>query len=152
MRVFKFVSLLAALGVLIVLKTGSTSSADGPRSVLSSTNGKDEVRRWEMTGPWGGDVRSLVASPDDPNLLYLGTSDGQLFKSTDGAGTWARLKPGLGQPGLSIDTIITDPRNTRILYAGAWPVARDAQGGIFKTEDGGETWKLLEKTKGLSVR
>jgi photosystem II stability/assembly factor-like uncharacterized protein len=105
-----------------------------------------------MTGPWGGDVRSLVASPDDPDLLYLGTSDGQLFKSKDGAGTWTRLKPGLGPSGISIDTITIDPRNTKVLYAGAWPVALGAEGGIFKSEDGGDTWKLLDKTKGLSVR
>jgi photosystem II stability/assembly factor-like uncharacterized protein len=152
MRVFKFVCLMAAIGVLIVSKPGLTSRADGPRSVLSSTNGKDEVRRWEMTGPWGGDVRSLVASPDDPDLLYLGTSDGQLFKSTNGAGTWTRLRPGLGQPGLSIDTITIDPKKPKTLYAGAWPVARGAAGGIFKSEDAGDTWKLLDKTKGLSVR
>jgi photosystem II stability/assembly factor-like uncharacterized protein len=105
-----------------------------------------------MTGPWGGDVRSLVASPDDPDLLYLGTSDGQLFKSTNGASTWTRLKPGLGQSGLSIDTITIDPKNPKTIYAGAWPVARGAAGGIFKSEDAGETWKLLDKTRGLSVR
>jgi len=105
-----------------------------------------------MTGPWGGDVRSLVASPDDADLLYLGTSDGQLFKSTNGAGTWTRLKPGLGQSGLSIDTITIDPKNPKTIYAGAWPVARGAAGAIFKSEDAGQTWKSLDKTKGLSVR
>jgi photosystem II stability/assembly factor-like uncharacterized protein len=152
MRASKFLFLTIAIGVLILSKSGFTSRADGPRSVLSSTTNKGEVRRWEMTGPWGGDVRSLVASPDDPDLLYLGTSDGQLFRSTDGSGIWTRLKPGLGQPGLSIDTITIDPRNTKIIYAGVWPVAREAEGGIFKSHDGGETWKLLEKTKGLSVR
>src|SRR5262245_8690287 len=152
MRACKFVLLTAALGVLIVSKSGLISGADGPRNVLSSTTIKGEVRRWEMTGPWGGDVRSLVASPDDPDLLYLGTSDGQLFKSTNGAGTWTRLKPGLGQSGLSIDTITIDARNPKTLYAGAWSVARGADGGIFKSEDAGETWKLLDKTKGLSVR
>ncbi|HJZ68146.1 MAG TPA: YCF48-related protein, partial [Blastocatellia bacterium] len=45
-----------------------------------------------------------------------------------------------------------DPSNTNIIYAGAWAVARDEQGGVFKSEDGGDHWKLLEATKGLSVR
>src|SRR5215469_8104885 len=101
MRVRKPLSLTVVLAVLIVSNSGLTSRADGHRNVLSSTSDKGEVRRWEMTGPWGGDVRSLVASPDDPDLFYLGTSDGQLFKSTNGASTWTRLKPGLGQSGLS---------------------------------------------------
>src|SRR5499426_1978832 len=79
-----------------------------------------EIRQWEVTGPWGGDVRSLVASPDDSNLLYLGTSDGQIFRSSDGARTWTRLKPGPDRRGVSIDNIVIDPRNPRTLYAGAW--------------------------------
>jgi photosystem II stability/assembly factor-like uncharacterized protein len=113
---------------------------------------KGEVRQWEITGPWGGDVRSLVGSPDNPDLLYLGTSDGQIFRSTDGAESWRRLKPGPGKRGLSIDNIVIDPRNTNILYAGAWSVVPGEEGGVFKSEDAGQHWKLLDETKGLSVR
>ncbi|HKP84859.1 MAG TPA: hypothetical protein VJZ26_02105 [Blastocatellia bacterium] len=124
---------------------------DNPRDILTSTTTK-EVRQWEVTGPWGGDVRSLVAAPANSDLLYLGTSDGQIFRSTDGAKTWRRLKPGLERRGLSVDSIIVDPRDSRIMYAGVWAVASDGEGGVFKSEDGGEHWKLLEGTKKLSVR
>jgi photosystem II stability/assembly factor-like uncharacterized protein len=115
-------------------------------------NPRGEVRRWEITGPWGGDVRSLVVSPDNPDLLYLGTSDGQIFRSSDGALTWHRLKPGLGKTGLSVDNLVIDARNTKTIYAGAWAVSHDGEGGVFKSEDGGEHWKLLEGTRGFSVR
>src|SRR3954447_9859565 len=101
---------------------------DNPRDILTSTTTK-EVRQWEVTGPWGGDVRTLVAAPDNSNLLYLGTSDGQLFRSTDGARTWRRVKPGIGERGLSIDSIAIDPHDSRTLYVGAWAVARDVDGG-----------------------
>ncbi|HSO74316.1 MAG TPA: YCF48-related protein, partial [Blastocatellia bacterium] len=110
------------------------------------------MRQWEVTGPWGGDVRALVASPDDSNLLYLGTSDGQIFRSADGARTWRRLKPGLDKRGISVDCIAIDPRNPKVIYVGVWPVGRDREGGIYKTEDGGEKWKLLEDTARLSIR
>lgn len=113
---------------------------------------KGEVRQWDITGPWGGDVRSLVCSPDNPDLLYLGTSDGQFFRSTDGTRNWRRMKPGLDQLGISIDDIIIDPRNTKKLYAGAWTVSAKQTGGVFKSEDGGEHWAMIEATKGLSVR
>ena len=125
--------------------------ADGPHDVTNTGNAK-EIRQWEVTGPWGGDVRTLVAAPDNSDSLYLGTSDGQIFHSTDGAHTWRRLKPGLGERGLSIDSIVIDPRDSRLLYVGAWAVARDVDGGVFKSEDGGEHWKLLDATKKLSVR
>src|ERR1044071_7130160 len=75
-----------------------------------------EVRQWEVTGPWGGDVRALVAAPDNSELFYLGTSDGQMFRSTDGTRTWQRLKPGLGRRGLSVDSIVVDPRDSRTIY------------------------------------
>lgn len=137
--------------LLVCASTAALSSDDATRIVSSETNGK-EVRQWEVTGPWGGDVRALVASPGDSDLLYLGTADGQVFQSADGARTWRRLKPGLDKRGLSVDNIVIDPRDPQTIYAGAWAVARDEEGGVFKSTDGGQHWKLLEGTKRLSVR
>ncbi|MFL6216470.1 MAG: VPS10 domain-containing protein [Blastocatellia bacterium] len=145
-RNLPLLALVFALAVSLV-----PARADGPHDVTTTTNEK-EIRQWEVTGPWGGDVRTLVAAPDNSNLLYLGTSDGQLFRSTDGARTWRRVKPGIGERGLSIDSIAIDPHDSRTLYVGAWAVARDVDGGVFKSEDGGEHWKLLDGTKKLSVR
>jgi photosystem II stability/assembly factor-like uncharacterized protein len=131
--------------------TSSVNSDDASRIVSTNTNGK-EVRQWEVTGPWGGDVRALVASPADSNLLYLGTADGQIFRSTDGSATWQRLRPGIERRGLSIDSIVIDPRDANTIYVGAWAVARDEEGGVFKSTDGGQRWKLLDGTRKLSVR
>jgi photosystem II stability/assembly factor-like uncharacterized protein len=137
--------------LFVCVLTAVVRSDDASRVVSSSTSGK-EVRQWEVTGPWGGDVRTLVASATDTDLLYLGTADGQIFRSGDGARTWQRLKPGLEKRGLSVDHIVIDPRDPRILYAGAWAVARDEEGGVFKSNDGGEHWKLLDATRKMSVR
>src|SRR6185295_2136033 len=87
MRLYR---LLPILTLLFVCATAVVHSDDASRVIDSTTNAK-EVRQWEVTGPWGGDVRTLVASQDDSNLLYLGTGDGQIFRSTDGARTWRRL-------------------------------------------------------------
>src|SRR3981081_2715243 len=138
--------LLPILTLVFVCAFAAVATADdAPPIVSSSTSGK-EVRQWEVTGPWGGDVRALVASPTDSNLLYLGTSDGQIFRSTDGARTWQRLRPGIRKRGLSVDHIVIDTRDPRTMYAGAWAVARDQEGGVFKTTDGGEHWKPLDGT------
>lgn len=144
--------LFSILTLLIVCSFVALTRADDATHIVSSNASGSEVRQWEVTGPWGGDVRSLVASPSDSSVLYLGTSDGQIFRSKDGARTWQRLHPGLERRGLSVDHIVIDPRNPKTVYAGAWAVARDEQGGVFRSEDGGEHWKVLEGTKGLSVR
>lgn len=143
--------LLPILTLLFVCATAVGRSDDASRIIASTTSAK-EVRQFEVTGPWGGDVRSLVASTDDSDLLYLGTADGQIFRSSDGARTWRRLRPGLEKRGLSVDNIVLDPRDPKTMYAGAWAVARDEEGGVFRSSDGGEHWKLLEGTKKLSVR
>lgn len=148
----KLYRLLPILTLLIVCSFVALTRADDASHIVSSSTSGSEVRQWEVTGPWGGDVRSLVASPSDSSVLYLGTSDGQIFRSKDGARTWQRLHPGLERRGLSIDHIVIDPRNPKTVYAGAWAVARDEQGGVFRSEDGGEHWKLLDGTKGMSVR
>ncbi|HWO02777.1 MAG TPA: YCF48-related protein [Blastocatellia bacterium] len=145
-RGFGFLTLVAILSLLITVAPGQPLSDDANREAAK------EVRQWEVTGPWGGDVRALVASPDDSNRFYLGTSDGQIFRSTDGARTWQRLKPGINKRGISVDSIVIDPRNPRVVYVGVWPVGRDQEGGVFKTEDGGDHWKVLEGTSKLSIR
>jgi photosystem II stability/assembly factor-like uncharacterized protein len=130
-----------------------TRTADSRREISVSTNAKDETRRWEITGPFGGDVRSLVVAPDNPSLFYLGTSDGQLFRSADGATSWERVKPGIGKRGLSIDDIEIDPRNPQVMYAAAWAVTPNMNNemGVFKSIDGGKHWQLLNKLKGLHI-
>ena len=147
----KFVGLVFA-AVLTLSSATTLRSSTSDHDVLASVGPNGEVRQWEITGPWGGDVRSLVASPKDADLLYLGTSDGQLFASKDGTQTWQRLRPGLGRPGLSIDTIVIDPNNPSVMFVGAWAVTQNQHGGVFKSEDAGRTWKLLGDTKGFSVR
>ncbi len=103
------------------------AAEDGSRERLVDS-AERETRQWEVTGPWGGDVRSMVASPENSDLLYLGTSDGQIYRSTDGTRTWRRLKPGLRLRGLSVEEIVIDPRNPSLIYAGTWAVATRSGG------------------------
>ncbi|HWC76012.1 MAG TPA: hypothetical protein VG778_01035, partial [Blastocatellia bacterium] len=149
----KYRSVLYPILLILPALIVTSRAADSRHDSLSSTTSKGEVRRWEITGPWGGDVRTLVASPDNSDLLYLGTSDGQIFKSTDGAKTWERIKPGLDKRGLSIDNIVIDPQNPQVIYVAAWTVSHQGdgeQGGVYKSEDAGANWNLLSETKGLT--
>jgi len=74
------------------------------------------------------------------------------FKTTDGGHTWKELpalrhtKGHLWQPGaggMGLHTILLDKNNPKRIF-----VAISAA-GVFRTEDGGETWKPA--TRGLNI-
>jgi photosystem II stability/assembly factor-like uncharacterized protein len=103
---------------------------------------------WAVTGPMGGDVRSMVFDPKDANRLFFGTIDGQIYVSNDAGETWARLE-GFNRPGLLVDHLIVDPRDSNVLYAAAH--RHKEPGGFFKTTDGGKTWKEAAELKTEAV-
>ena len=93
-------------------------------------------------GPYGGDVRSLAVHPERPRVFFLGTSDGQIFVSEDGGGSWSKLAPGLNRRHLVIDNLAFDPLDPDTLYAATWELKSD-KGWLFRTRDGGQTWQEI---------
>ncbi len=107
------------------------------------------AQNWRPAGPPGGDVRSLSADRKDPQRLYLGTADGHIFGSADGAKHW-QLLGRVGGPDDVVMAIVVDSRNSRTLYATAWSL--DASGGgVFRSDDAGRNWRLIG-LPGQSVR
>ncbi len=98
--------------------------------------------RVEQMGPFGGDVRSLLLDSRNPDIIFLGTSNGRIFKSTDGGGTWAPLNPGIGPYRYVIDTLVQHPMEKDRVYAGAWDLHSDG-GGLFESRDAGRNWKRV---------
>jgi photosystem II stability/assembly factor-like uncharacterized protein len=99
-------------------------------------------QEWHPMGPPGGDVRTLASDPSDPKRIFLGTSDGHVFGSTDGGEHWSLL----GRAGTRQDSVITaivvDPREPLIVWASAWTQDPSAGGAIYRSEDGGIHWKV----------
>lgn len=111
-----------------------------------------QVARFERLGPYGGTVRSLMISPKNIKTVYLGTNDGQIFKSADGGVTWNILYPGLNRRQLVIDTIVEDPDSADHLFAGAWDL-RSSGGGLFESRDSGRSWTQVNlPTSNVAVR
>ncbi len=48
---------------------------------------------WQPIGPDGGNVRSLAIDPKDPDRIFLGTSAGNLYLSTDRGANMVALCP-----------------------------------------------------------
>jgi photosystem II stability/assembly factor-like uncharacterized protein len=99
---------------------------------------------WEFNRVW-----HLEPAHDDPDMVYAGVEDAALFRTTDGGHTWSELsglrrhgsgpswQPGAG--GLCLHTILLDPSNGQRMF-----VAISAA-GAFRTDDGGATWKAINR-------
>jgi len=97
---------------------------------------------WRQAGPPGGTVISLSADPNNTNRLFLGTSDGHVFTSSDEGGHWQMIsRIGTGQDDI-ITHIIVDPRDANRLYASSWTLYSGG-GGVYRSDDGGHTWNLI---------
>ncbi len=140
----KFSSALVLVALLL-----SWSALGSPALAADDADSAAErLLSWEATGPLGGDVRSLVIDPQDSRRLYFGTIDGQIYTSADAGETWSRVA-GFNRPGLLIDQLIVDPRDSKIIYAAAH--RHKEAGGFFKTTDGGRTWREAEQLKGDGI-
>ena len=107
---------------------------------------------WRLIGPEGGDVRSLSYDPANPNRILLGTSAGQMFVSEDGGASWslfAHLGPG---DDYVLDHILFDPSHSATIYVAAWSLFNADEGDVFRSDDGGRTWRALPGVHGKSVR
>ena len=102
-----------------------------------------------------GIVADLVRDPSNPEVLYASTWSGQnhLLKSTDGGATWADKSSGLLVSSHDLVVfkmkIAISPSAPSVLYLSTLIVNRfpepDAgRSYIFKSTDGGESWKNLE--------
>ncbi len=90
-------------------------------------------------GTWG-----VCFDPKRPERIWIGSEHG-LYRSTDGGGNW-RLAFG-GDASHGIHAIACDPSNPDIVYAATGRGARTpvawARGNVWKSTDGGDTWKVI---------
>lgn len=110
---------------------------------------------------WRGDslARYVLIDPTDVNIIYLSTGifDREaanntgvgVLKSTDGGATWTPINAGLSN--LFVGTLAMHPTNPQVLLAGAGNNAYRDGGGIYLTENGGESWTYLGGTLITSV-
>ena len=97
--------------------------------------------QWRRANLYGADVRALIVDPASPDTLYLGTSGGEVYVSTDGAKSWVNPRGGVPFPGYIVDNLVID-RSGR-LWAACWGLW--GGGVIAVSDDGGRSWSRRDK-------
>ena len=85
-------------------------------------------------------IDSIVVDHYDSANVYIGTSRGEIIKSSDRGAAWRTI----GRLGSAVKKIIVSPADSRLIFAAT------AKEGIFRSSDSGENWEgLAEKLKGF---
>ena len=144
--------------VVYVAALGHLWGANAERGVYkTSDGGKTWAQVLKINDDTG--VSDIAMDPESPETLYAaayerrrtpygfngGGPDSAIYKTTDGGASWKKLTKGLpyesgGETGrIALDIHRKDPN---IVYA----LVQHENGGIFRSEDKGETWKKMSDT------
>ncbi len=101
-------------------------------------------------GYFGGGIGEITVAPSDEQVIYVGTGSVSIrgnvsrgtgvYRSVDGGRSWEHVGlPDAGQVG----RIAVHPKDPEVAYVAALgtPFGKSEQRGVFKTNDGGETWE-----------
>jgi len=107
-------------------------------------------------------IARIVVDPKKPEVVYVAASGHEwtpnkergVYKTTDGGKSWKKVLYINDMTG-AID-LVMDPSNNRVLYAATWQRIRRkwndpriepgfSESGIYKTTDGGKSWKPVNK-------
>ena len=83
-------------------------------------------------------LRSLVIDPSDPSRIYVASQEG-IFRSEDGGRHWIGINQGISLGG--INEIWVSSLNSDLL------LAQDAVGSVYRTDDGGNQWRVLYRPR-----
>ena len=111
--------------------------------------------QWRRANLYGADVRALIIDPSNPDTLYLGTSGGEVYVSTDGAKSWQNPRGGIPFPGYVVDSLVIDRKGR--LWAACWGagVAASSPSPATAARLGGAAmpgWKTFPFAPSQSIR
>ena len=138
-------------------ESNNRQSSSWGNGIYKSTDGG---KTWQHMGLDNSKhIGRIVISPADPNVVYVAAAgslwgpskDRGIYKTTDGGATWKQVL--FVNEDTGVNDIAMDPDSPGTLIAAAYQRRRTVFGfsgsgpgsGLYKTTDGGATWKKLEK-------
>src|SRR5438046_8439957 len=129
-------------------KTIYVGTAGG--GIWKSTNGGASFK--PLFDKYCMSIGAIAIDPKNPKIIYAGTGESNMrntvsigngmYRSTDAGENWVKI--GLDSTE-HISKVVIDPKNSNTVYVAATgPLWSDGtQRGLFKSTDGGQTWKKI---------
>ncbi len=147
--------------VLLVGAQGSPYGATEDRGIYRSTDGGDSWEKVHYVDENSG-ISDLSMDMTNPRVIYAAYWDHRrfpwkvqsggpgsgLWKSTDGGDTWTKMTKGLpkgtlGKMGISV---------SRANPSKVWAIVEANKGGLYRSDDGGNNWRLINGDRLLIAR
>ncbi len=143
---------------LIWVGTGEQNSSRSSYAGTGVFKSTDAGKTWKNMGLTDTHhIGRVIIDPEDNHIVYVAAighlytynEERGLFKTTDGGETWQKVLY-IG-PKTGVIDVVRHPKDGNILLAAAWQRERKAwnfweggeESGIYKTRDGGKTWKKI---------
>lgn len=146
-------SVILAFSILLIvgLLVERAKSGNPPSGTLSAS-------QWTALGPgpipvpgfpsFAGRIDVAAPDPTNSNVMYLGSNNGGIWKTTnwlDASPTWTVItdQPQILSLAIHEHDLVVFPGNPNIVLA----AASGPGGGILRSEDGGNTWSFFANSK-----
>ncbi len=150
--------------IIYVAAFGKYSAPNPERGIYKSTDGGQTWRKVLYRDDKTAAI-DISIDPTNPNIIYAsmweafrkeytmssGGPGSGMFKSTDGGETWTEMtrNPGLPAAGLvgRIGVAVSGANPNRV-----WALVEHEHGGLFRSEDAGATWSLINDNRSIRQR
>ena len=128
-------------------QTGASSSSSGSTSSAAPEVKALERLEWRSIGPanMGGRTADVEGVAGNPNVVYVATASGGLWKTTNGGTRWTPIFE--RQNTISIGDIALEPDNPDVVWVGTGESnVRNSVSfgdGVYKSTDGGKSWQHM---------
>ncbi len=153
--------------VVYVAAMGHVWAPNAERGVYKSSDGGKTWKKILFVNDQTGAI-TLAMDPANPQVLYAttweayrrpwtfssGGAGSGIFKTTDGGATWTNITHAKGLPSGIFGKvgIAVAPSNPGVVYALIQAKYQGAAGGLFRSEDGGQSWKLINDSMAITQR